>query len=662
MRPNIKLVTITFFTLITLSFPCWAADVLFIDAANQPSAARNFAQMSCKLYGLEMATLKLAGQQNISQEIETALHNEKPLAVITTGASLEAFAKNLRSSLFKDDARKIPFLIMELSSATNVALLRQWSEGAVLGCAAWEADRQGQVYGVENVPGITAQLGNQEIPFPGKVSPYLITKKGDGFQTIIKINNTAGQLLPVFGKTAIAGREIFFQSQMPRHDLPAKISPQFLEDNFYLIAPLLMFLRSSCGEHCWHSDRHFANLTIDDPWLIEPYGNLSYKRLLKEMQVANFHTTIAFIPWNFDRSRAEVVQLFKEYPERYSLCYHGNNHDHYEFYKYDAALTDPRSAKSLGAHETNLQQAMARIARFHELTGLSCDRVMVFPQGIGPAETLGLLKKYNFLATVNGDNVPLGARVPDEPLFGLRPITLDFADFPSVKRYHPQQRSQVAIARDLFLDNPVFFYEHQQDFERANAFNETAQMVNAMQPDMIWQSPGYIMQHYYLEKLNNNGTYEIKAFSNSLIIRNRHSQDATFLVKKEESFSIPIKQVTLDERPCHYERSPGKLLIKVSVPPHQEKRLVIRYENNLDLSKVDISKNNLRINLLRKLSDIRDMDLSTNYFVRPLVKLYYHDNLYKFGLMGIVLLIIVLGGIIIASSVIIFKKIRKPAR
>ena len=56
------------------------------------------------------------------------------------------------------------------------------------------------------------------------------------------------------------------------------------------------------NEAQWHSPGHYANLTIDDPWFAESYGHLTYNGLLGEMEKANFHTTIAFIPWNYDRS------------------------------------------------------------------------------------------------------------------------------------------------------------------------------------------------------------------------------------------------------------------------------------------------------------------------------------------------------------------------
>jgi hypothetical protein len=48
--------------------------------------------------------------------------------------------------------------------------------------------------------------------------------------------------------------------------------------------------------------------------------------------------------------------------------------------------------------------------KFRAMTGISYDKVMIFPHGIAPADTLGLLKKYNFLAAVNASNVPLGSK------------------------------------------------------------------------------------------------------------------------------------------------------------------------------------------------------------------------------------------------------------
>ena len=89
---------------------------------------------------------------------------------------------------------------------------------------------------------------------------------------------------------------------------------------FLRLAPAMMFAKYSAGARGWHAPAHYANLTIDDPWLRQPYGYVDYKGLLEEMEKHNFHTTIAFIPWNYERSQPEVVSLFKSHPERFSIA------------------------------------------------------------------------------------------------------------------------------------------------------------------------------------------------------------------------------------------------------------------------------------------------------------------------------------------------------
>ena len=81
---------------------------------------------------------------------------------------------------------------------------------------------------------------------------------------------------------------------------------------FTSVAPEAMFLRYAAGDRAWHTTGHYANLTVDDAWLTEPFGNLNYGNLLKEMDKHNFHTTIAFIPWNYDRSEPDTVALFRD--------------------------------------------------------------------------------------------------------------------------------------------------------------------------------------------------------------------------------------------------------------------------------------------------------------------------------------------------------------
>ena len=98
------------------------------------------------------------------------------------------------------------------------------------------------------------------------------------------------------------------QEALPQHE--TERNAENTETAFAEVAPEMIFAKYGAGERGWHALHHDANLTIDDPWLREPYGHLDYNKLLTEMERHNFHTTIAFIPWNYDRSEQQVVALF----------------------------------------------------------------------------------------------------------------------------------------------------------------------------------------------------------------------------------------------------------------------------------------------------------------------------------------------------------------
>ena len=297
--------------------------------------------------------------------------------------------------------------------------------------------------------------------------------------------------------------------------------------------------------------------------------------------------------------------------------------------------------------------------KFRSLTNLPYNRVMVFPHGIAPEKTLGLLKKYNFLATVNADNVPLGSEKPVDPLYFLRPITLQFSNFASLKRYTPN-RSQFAIAIDLFLDNTIMLFTHHDYFvDGIDAFNKTAKVINDIQPDIEWRSLGYIAQHMYLQKLRDDGDYDVRAFCSSLVLENTNQRGVTFYVRKEESFSPPIKQLTVDGQSYPYDISGSEIVLKIPVQARESRHIVIEYENDLDIASIDISKNDPRVNRLRKLSDFRDITLSTNLFGRIFIHLYYETDLYKLGLKRLAILVVVFAVLLPSAGWYVRKRLKK---
>ena len=55
---------------------------------------------------------------------------------------------------------------------------------------------------------------------------------------------------------------------------------------------------------------------------------------------------------------------------------------------------------------------------------------MVFPYGISPEQTLVLLKKYNYLATVNAQDIPLDTTRPPTWDYGMYQANMDYGGFP----------------------------------------------------------------------------------------------------------------------------------------------------------------------------------------------------------------------------------------
>ena len=381
------------------------------------------------------------------------------------------------------------------------------------------------------------------------------------------------------------------------------------------------------------------------------------------MQESNFHATIAFVPWNYDRSKPDVVALFRDNPDRLSICIHGNNHDHREFCKFKISVKDPWPAKPLIDQEADIRQALARMEEFKRLTELPYDHIMVFPHEIAPAKTLGLLKKYNFLATSNAGNIPLDSQAPPDELFELRPVTLAFENFASLNRFSAKGRTKVDIAIDLFFGRPLLFYGHHGLFkESINAFNKTAELVNHFGSHVQWRSLGYIAQHLYHMRMGEDGNYDVRSYSRRIEIENLHERALTYVVSKEESFSPPVSRVTVDGKPFPYLDSGKNLTLSLIIPAGESRLIEIHYENDLDLTSIDISKKDPHIAWLRKLSDFRDMKLSKNFFGRALIHLYYEAGLFKLSLDTLAIFLLLCTLFALSGICYVHRRLRKSSK
>ena len=247
---------------------------------------------------------------------------------------------------------------------------------------------------------------------------------------------------------------------------------------------------------------NYASIIIDDPLLRDNYGFLNFRKLLHTMDQHNFHTTIAFIPWNYKRTDKSIATLFRERPDRFSLCVHGCDHTRGEFGKTDLQYLDAK-----------VKLATARMIEHEKKTGIPFDRVMVFPQGIFTNEAMEALKNNHYLAALNTETKPINGRL--------------FSDFPFFQRYTPENLA----GRDL---NPAFVVLHHAYFKHGcGALTRLVDGLNSQTSNLKWDSVGNILRKFlpaHEEQFNDPLDTDLKGWK-----LNGYSQNIRIAVRRYTS-------------------------------------------------------------------------------------------------------------------------------
>jgi len=632
---------------------CYASEIVLIRSTGNASPEQHELELATRFYGVELKAL-IVGPDTV-RSLRTGIRDHATLAVAIEADALSGINREaLLEVMGRGNSESVPLLVLGVTPKTDNYILRTWSGDAVTGAKNIFSPTSLQ-YVVGHVAGLTEELTGLEFPFAGNHASHFDAGPPRNARVIMEVRDDHEQV-PTFMEIDLGHQKTFLLCGMSHPtDSSGEWTLGSMEGAFEQIAPVMIFVKFSAGERAWHSLFRYANLTIDDPWLHEPYGNLSYQGLVEEMQKHKFHTTMAFIPWNYDRSQPAVVSLFRKNPKLLSICIHGDNHDHQEFADY--------RSKSLDVQVAAIRQSVARMQEFQSLTGIPYDRVMVFPHRIGEEKTLEALKTNNFLATINSENVPMGAARPTDPLFTMRPETLAFGDFPTILRNSasaPTPKYRIAISE--FLGNPLLFYSHQEDFASgAGAFDEIADEINDLEPGIRWSSVGDLVKHQYLVRLRDDANYDVLAMSSNLELENTTGRDAVFHVKRQEPGVPAIGAVQVDGETVPFQLKDGYLDVVVSLSAGQSRNLVIQYKNDAGPSPLGVGNDAFRVYVLREISDFRDMTLSRSSVGRAITKAYYRGQL-TCRLLILGLLAAVVNVAAVAWGLLWIAKRRKSAR
>lgn len=358
---------------------------------------------------------------------------------------------------------------------------------------------------------------------------------------------------PFFVRASVGPSQVYFLACGELADLDAVVRYGHSTLSWFSrLAPLTMFLRAALGNRIWHNDQPRACFIIDDPLLKQRHGFVEYTRLLGMISRLKCSASIAFIPWNYQRTSKRVAALVSSSYSLPFLCVHGCDHTAAEFESTDFAEL---SAKA--------ELALDRMQAHQRLYGVPFEDVMVFPQGRYSAEAVAAVRASGYLASVNG---------PVSPTTGEEPLTLrdllevaicKFSDFPLFARRYPRDLGEFAF--DLFLGKPALGVEHHGYFrEGYGAFESFVGRLNSIEPRLEWTSLARICSQASLTRTDGDDIH-VRFYTSRFSLTNYDKQTRRYLVLRRQPDDHPLPLVTVDGRAWSCGRADGHLEIRLSL-------------------------------------------------------------------------------------------------
>jgi hypothetical protein len=416
---------------------------------------------------------------------------------------------------------------------------------------------------------------------------------------------------PFMAAVKLESSDLVFVASEDVVDLNATVGDAPLVNYFSRFVPHAMALRYFAGEACWRPCKGQASIIIDDPLLRKRYGFLDIESLPRLADQHRFHAVIAFIPHNFRRSSRPITRLFLENAGRLSICFHGNDHTESEF-----------ASKDLTVLSTLLQNAEHRMRVHEKISGLRCDRVMVFPQGNFSIEAMQVLRSRNFSAAVNTIPYPMG----EDDRLTIRdvaqPAVLQYGGFPLFLRKPSRKIKKQDIAFNVFFGRPVLIVEHHEIFKSPEPLFEVVANINLLVPEVRWANLTTIASHSFLTRSEDDGRLRLRPYAELVSVSNDSSSSRNYLIQWQDSFQAASVESILENESRRTERETdyAELRVTTEMAPNSCRTFSLVHRDVFASSKSLGYERHVRAFVRRRLSEVRDNYLSKNQRLLRLAK------------------------------------------
>jgi hypothetical protein len=377
------------------------------------------------------------------------------------------------------------------------------------------------------------QFAMSSLPSSPHIDPLISTKEGC-----------------VFAAVDFDGTPCYLAPSPTLIDIKRPLEKRYFDvaDHFLSSVPVVMYLRHAFANVMLGPPENGACLIVDDPVLRPKYGFFDFQRIAGLSGDHDFTCNVAFIPWNWRRSRSSVVELLKKNASRLSLSVHGCDHTALEF--------GTNNADSMNA-KTKLAQL--RMKKHQHRTGLTFEALMVFPHGAFSAVTPRVLKHNGFVAAVNTELSPIGQPSKTEIGDAWGMAILRYSDFAIYTRRYPFHGLH-NFAFDALLGKPCLIVTHHADFRNeCRELMDFIDRLNALRFRWKWSTLGNVIRRGYQQRFLPDGTQQIRMFGNEILVENRSSADRRMVIEKMERDPEGVDCVAVDNQEIPFSVSHERL-------------------------------------------------------------------------------------------------------
>ncbi len=259
------------------------------------------------------------------------------------------------------------------------------------------------------------------------------------------------------------------------------------------LLPFFHFLKRLTQGVGWTPPPLRACLMFDDPNLhSESYGFIDFAKLARHARESNYHTAFAMVPLDAWFVHSGAATLFQQNQAYLSLLMHGNNHSKAEF----------GSALNADAYGRSLAQAIRRIDRFEQRSGVSVARVMAPPYGAFREIVADVMTNLGYeAACVSRASLTSWNKEKCWPsTFGHSVAEFVGAGAPIIPRHVMAWGHEGSYRLAAFLNQPIIPHGHHQDCAIGlDLLAHVANEINSL-GEVVWSDLTSISRSNYLTR------------------------------------------------------------------------------------------------------------------------------------------------------------------